>query len=55
MGRLLLARKDDTWAKFNLHTEYVVRGSCADLIKAAMMKVSSVMPLRCPLGRHSPR
>ncbi len=43
MGRLLLARKDDAWARFNLHTEYVVSGSCADLIKA-MIKVSPVMP-----------
>ena len=44
MGRLLLARKDDSWARFNMFTEYVVSGSCADLIKAAMIKVSSVMP-----------
>ena len=44
MGRLLLARKDDSWARFNMFTEYVVSGSCADLIKAAMVKVSSVMP-----------
>ena len=31
MGRLLLARRDETWARFNLFTEYVVSGSCADL------------------------
>jgi DNA polymerase I-like protein with 3'-5' exonuclease and polymerase domains len=43
-GRLLVAKKDDAWARFNLHTEYVVSGSCADLIKVAMIKVSSVMP-----------
>ena len=29
---------------FNLHTEYVVSGSCADLIKAAMIKADSVLP-----------
>ena len=43
-GRLLLAKKDDDWARFNMFTEYVVSGSCADLIKMAMIKVASVMP-----------
>ena len=44
MGRLLLAKKDDDWARFNMFTEYVVSGSCADLIKMAMIKVASVIP-----------
>jgi DNA polymerase I-like protein with 3'-5' exonuclease and polymerase domains len=44
MGRLLLAKKDDAWSRFNLFTEYVVSGSCADLIKAAMIKADSVLP-----------
>jgi DNA polymerase I-like protein with 3'-5' exonuclease and polymerase domains len=44
LGRLLIAQKDDHWARFNMFTEYVVSGSCADLIKAAMVKVASVMP-----------
>jgi DNA polymerase I-like protein with 3'-5' exonuclease and polymerase domains len=44
LGRLLVAQKDDHWARFNLFTEYVVSGSCADLVKAAMIKVCAVMP-----------
>ena len=43
-GRLLLARKDDAWARFNMFTEYVVSGSCADLIKTAMIKIAAVIP-----------
>jgi DNA polymerase I-like protein with 3'-5' exonuclease and polymerase domains len=39
-----MAQKDDPWARFNLFTEYVVSGSCADLIKAAMIKVCAIMP-----------
>jgi DNA polymerase I-like protein with 3'-5' exonuclease and polymerase domains len=38
-----MAQKDDPWARFNLFTEYVVSGSCADLIKAAMLKLTSVI------------
>jgi DNA polymerase-1 len=43
-GRLLMARKDDAWARFNMFTEYVVSGSCADLLKMAMIKVAAVVP-----------
>jgi DNA polymerase I-like protein with 3'-5' exonuclease and polymerase domains len=44
LGRLLLAQKDDPWARFNLHTEYIVSGSCADLIKLSMVKLNSLLP-----------
>ena len=44
MGRLLLPRKDTEWGRFNMFTEYVVSGSCADLIKLAMLKVDGVLP-----------
>ena len=43
-GRLLLAKKDEDWGRFNLFTEYVVSGSCADLIKMAMVKIAAVIP-----------
>src|SRR5262245_54658227 len=43
-GRLLLAQRDDNWHRFNLHTALTVSGSCADLIKSAMVKVSAVAP-----------
>ena len=43
-GRLLLPRKDTEWGRFNMFTEYVVSGSCADLIKLAMLKVDGVLP-----------
>jgi DNA polymerase-1 len=43
-GRLLRAQADTTWARFNLWTEYVVSGSCADLLKAAMVRIASILP-----------
>jgi DNA polymerase I-like protein with 3'-5' exonuclease and polymerase domains len=43
-GRLLCAQIDDAWARFNLWTNYVVQGACADLLKMAMVKISSIMP-----------
>ena len=43
-GRRLLPRKDTEWGRFNMFTEYVVSGSCADLIKLAMLKVDGVLP-----------
>ena len=43
-GRLLLPDNETWWRRFNMFTNYVVQGSCADLIKAAMLKVSSVLP-----------
>ena len=43
-GRLLLAQNDDDWARFNVFTEYVVSGSCADLLKLAMVRIAGVLP-----------
>jgi DNA polymerase-1 len=43
-GRLLLAQGGTNWHRFNLHTALTVSGSCADLLKAAMIKVCAVMP-----------
>jgi DNA polymerase I len=43
-GRLLRAQADTAWARFNLWTEYVVSGSCADLLKAAMVRIASILP-----------
>jgi DNA polymerase I-like protein with 3'-5' exonuclease and polymerase domains len=48
-GRLLCAQKDDAWARFNLWTNYVVQGSCADLLKMAMIKIASILPSDCHL------
>jgi DNA polymerase I-like protein with 3'-5' exonuclease and polymerase domains len=48
-GRLLRAQIDDVWARFNLWTNYVVQGSCADLLKMAMVKVASILPSYCHL------
>jgi DNA polymerase I-like protein with 3'-5' exonuclease and polymerase domains len=42
-GRLLCAQVDDCWARFNLWTNYVVQGSCADLLKAAMVKIAGIL------------
>jgi DNA polymerase I-like protein with 3'-5' exonuclease and polymerase domains len=42
-GRLLCAQADDPWARFNLWTNYVVQGACADLLKMAMIKITSVL------------
>ena len=43
-GRMLLAQGDTTWCRFNLHTALTVSGSCADLIKSAMVKVAAALP-----------
>jgi len=48
-GRLLVAQKDDHWARFNMLTEYVVSGSCADLLKVAMVRIDSAMPEDVPM------
>jgi DNA polymerase-1 len=48
-GRRLLPAVDSEWGRFNMHTEYVVSGSCADLIKLAMLRVNSVLPYGCNL------
>jgi DNA polymerase I-like protein with 3'-5' exonuclease and polymerase domains len=48
-GRLLCAQIDDAWARFNLWTNYVVQGACADLLKMAMVKVASILPSYCHL------
>jgi DNA polymerase I-like protein with 3'-5' exonuclease and polymerase domains len=39
-GRRLVPKVESEWGRFNIHTEYVVSGSCADLIKLAMLRVS---------------
>ena len=43
-GRLLVAQKDEHWARFNMVTEYVVSGSCADVVKLAMVRIDAVLP-----------
>jgi DNA polymerase I-like protein with 3'-5' exonuclease and polymerase domains len=48
-GRRLVPKVDSEWGRFNMHTEYVVSGSCADLIKLAMVKVNAVLPYGCNL------
>ena len=48
-GRRLVAQRDDPWARFNLWTNYVVQGACADLLKAAMVKIASILPSDCHL------
>ena len=43
---------ESEWGRFNMHTEYVVSGSCADLIKLAMLRVSKA---KLPCGaRRAP-
>jgi DNA polymerase I-like protein with 3'-5' exonuclease and polymerase domains len=42
-GRLLRAQADDAWARFNLLTNYVVQGTCADLLKMAMIKIVGIL------------
>jgi DNA polymerase-1 len=44
LGRLLLAQGGTKWHRFNLHTALTVSGSCADLLKAAMIKLDAAMP-----------
>jgi DNA polymerase I len=46
-GRRLYPDVESEWGRFNMHTEYVVSGSCADLIKLAMLRVSKA---RLPFG-----
>ena len=46
-GRRLYPAVESEWGRFNMHTEYVVSGSCADLIKLAMLRVSKA---KLPLG-----
>ena len=49
LGRLLMAGGSSDWAKFQLHTNYVVQGSAADLIKVAMVNLSRLLPAECYL------
>jgi DNA polymerase I-like protein with 3'-5' exonuclease and polymerase domains len=48
-GRLLLPQVDSEWGRFNMLTAHTVSGSCADLIKLAMIKVAGVIPPDCHL------
>ena len=44
MGRLLLARKDDDWSRFNLWTNFLDQGDCAEYQKMCMINVARVIP-----------
>jgi twinkle protein len=44
LGRLLLPQFDSEWSRFNMLINYVVQGSCADLLKLAMVKIAPLMP-----------
>jgi DNA polymerase I-like protein with 3'-5' exonuclease and polymerase domains len=44
LGRLLRAQGDRDWDRFQLHTNYTVQGSAADVLKKAMVKVTNVVP-----------
>ena len=44
MGRLLLPKTGKPWSRFAMFTEYVVSGSCADLLKLAMVRIAGVLP-----------
>ena len=44
LGRRLSPNADTDWAKFELLTNYVVQGSAADVIKAAMVKLAYRLP-----------
>jgi DNA polymerase I-like protein with 3'-5' exonuclease and polymerase domains len=44
LGRLLRAQGGRDWDRFQLHTNYTVQGSAADVIKTAMAKVTSLIP-----------
>jgi DNA polymerase I len=46
-GRLLKAQSNDSWGRFNLLTAHRVSGSCADLLKLAMVKIAAVTPVDC--------
>jgi DNA polymerase I-like protein with 3'-5' exonuclease and polymerase domains len=44
LGRLLWPTKDELWQRFNMLTNFRVQGSAADVLKAAMVKLSGVLP-----------
>jgi DNA polymerase-1 len=44
LGRRLFAQGTKSWDSFQLHTNYVVQGSAADVLKVAMVKLAGVLP-----------
>ncbi len=44
LGRLLIAQDDTQWGRFNALTAHNVSGSCADLLKLAMIKAAEALP-----------
>jgi DNA polymerase I len=48
-GRRLVPKVESEWGRFNMHTEYVVSGSAADLLKLAMIKCDAKLPYGCNL------
>jgi DNA polymerase-1 len=44
LGRRLVTQGDRDWDSFQLHTNYIVQGSAADVLKCAMVKTTSVLP-----------
>ena len=44
LGRRLIARKDDEWSHFNVWTNFVVQGDCAEYQKVCMINVARVLP-----------
>jgi DNA polymerase I-like protein with 3'-5' exonuclease and polymerase domains len=49
LGRRLLAQGDKSWDRFQVHTNYVIQGSAADVLKHAMVKAVSVLPVNVGL------
>jgi DNA polymerase I-like protein with 3'-5' exonuclease and polymerase domains len=43
MGRRLVARKDDEWSRFNVHTNFVVQGDCAEYQKLCMVNLARAL------------
>ena len=44
MGRRLVARQDDTWSRFNVWTNFVIQGDCAEYQKMCMINVARILP-----------
>jgi DNA polymerase I-like protein with 3'-5' exonuclease and polymerase domains len=44
LGRRLIGQGARNWDRFQVHTNYTVQGSAADVMKAAMVKVAQVLP-----------
>jgi DNA polymerase-1 len=44
IGRRLMAQGDQAWDRFQAHTNYVVQGSAADVVKEGMVEVDAILP-----------